>query len=86
MHTQISHQVQVAQGLHIDLPIEVCQDLGIKEGDLLQLVVINGEIHLQSRQQQIKQAQQLFKACLPVMKSSLADELVQERKVEANSE
>ena len=36
MHAQISHQVQVAQGLHIDLPIEVCQDLGIKEGDLLQ--------------------------------------------------
>ncbi|MCP5175004.1 MAG: AbrB/MazE/SpoVT family DNA-binding domain-containing protein [Moraxellaceae bacterium] len=86
MHTQISHQVQVAQGLHIDLPIDVCQELGIKEGDLLQLVVINGEIHLQSRQQQIKQAQQLFKACLPAMKSSLADELIQERKVEANSE
>ena len=45
MHT---HQVQVTQGWHIDLPINVCQDLDIKEGDVLQLVVVNGEIHLQS--------------------------------------
>ena len=83
---QLAHQVQVTQGLHIDLPIDICQNLGIKEGDLLQLVVINGEIHLQSRQQQIKKAQQLFKSCLPVMRTSFADELIQERKAEANSE
>ena len=80
------HQVQVANGSSVGLPPDVCQDLGIKEGDVLQLVVIDGEIHLQSRQHQIKKAQQLFKSCLPVMRTSFADELIQERKAEANSE
>lgn len=80
------HQVQVANGSSVGLPPDVCQDLGIKEGDVLQLVVIDGEIHLQSRQHQIKKAQQLFKSCLPVRLYSLVDELIQERKLEAKNE
>ena len=62
MHT---HQVQVTQGWHIDLPINVCQDLDIKEGDVLQLVVVNGEIHLQSRRHNIRKAQMLLEVIAP---------------------
>lgn len=80
-----THQVQVANGGSVGLPYQVCQDLGIKEGDVLQLVVIDGEIHLQSRQKQIKKAQQLFKHHF-VQSGSLVDELIQDRKVEAANE
>lgn len=82
MHT---HQVQVTQGWHIDLPINVCQDLDIKEGDVLQLVVVNGEIHLQSRRHNIRKAQMLYRNYLSE-NASLCDELIQERKTEAAHE
>ena len=77
-----THQVQVTQGWHIDLPINVCQDLDIKEGDVLQLVVVNGEIHLQSPTQHIRKAQQLFREYVS-QNTSLCNELIQERKIEA---
>lgn len=80
-----THQVQVTQGWHIDLPINVCQDLDIKEGDVLQLVVVNGEIHLQSRRHNIRKAQMLFRSYCP-KSTLLSDELMQERKIEAANE
>ena len=41
-----THQVQVTQGWHIDLPINVCQDLDIKEGDVLMLsCIFDGKVY-----------------------------------------
>lgn len=77
-----SCQVQVASGGYVGLPIEVCQNLDIKEGDVLQLVVVNGEIHLQSRRHHIRKAQLLFREYISE-NTSLSDELIQERKVES---
>jgi antitoxin component of MazEF toxin-antitoxin module len=79
MHT---HQVHVVGGCNVGLPFEVCRDLGIKDGDVLQLVVVNGEIHLQSPTQHIRKAQQLFREYVS-QNTSLCNELIQERKLEA---
>ena len=78
-------QVQVASGGYVGLPIEVCKDLDIKEGDVLQLVVVNGEIHLQSRRHNIRKAQMLYRNYLSD-NTSLCDELIQERKIDAAHE
>lgn len=78
-------QVQVASGGYVGLPIDVCKDLDIKEGDVLQLVVVNGEIHLQSRRHNIRKAQMLFRSYLSDT-TSLCDDLMQERKIEATHE
>ena len=78
-------QVQVASGGYVGLPIEVCKDLDIKEGDVLQLVVVNGEIHLQSRRHNIRKAQMLFRSFCS-KNTLLSDELMQERKIEAANE
>ena len=78
-------QVQVASGGYVGLPIEVCKDLDIKEGDVLQLVVVNGEIHLQSRRHNIRKAQMLYRNYCP-KSTLLSDELMQERKIEAANE
>ena len=78
-------QVRVASGGYVGLPIEVCNDLNIKEGDVLQLVVVDGEIHLQSRQHNIRKAQMLFRSYVSE-NTLLSEELMQERKIEAAHE
>jgi bifunctional DNA-binding transcriptional regulator/antitoxin component of YhaV-PrlF toxin-antitoxin module len=78
-------QVQVASGGYVGLPLEICKVLDIKDGDVLQLVVVNGEIHLQSRRHNIRKAQMLFRNSLSD-NTSLCDELIQERKTEASHE
>lgn len=77
-----SCQIQVASGGHIGLPPEVCQALHIREGDVLQLVVVDGEIHLQSRRHNIQKAQMLTRHYIAAG-TNLSEELMMQRKAES---
>ena len=80
-----SCQVHVSSGGYVGLPVDICKDLHIQEGDILQLVVVNGEIHLQTRQHNIRKAQALLRNYIPA-NICLSEDFMKERKVEARNE
>ena len=64
---------------------EPCQVLRLKTGDEVILLLEDGAIRLLTRSQAVKRAQELVKSYLPQGRS-LADELIDERRLEAENE
>jgi antitoxin component of MazEF toxin-antitoxin module len=67
------------------IPPEFCQALGLQTGDEVILLLEDGAIRLLTRSQVVKRAQELVKPYLPPGRS-LADELIVERRLEAENE
>lgn len=65
------------------LPPEVRQALDLKEDDSLLWEFADGEVHLTTRRHKMRKAQQLVRQYVPEG-ISLVDELVAERRAEAN--
>jgi AbrB family looped-hinge helix DNA binding protein len=76
-------QIQVSAGGRIVIPAEIRRKMGIDTGDLVILSYHDGHLHISTRKQRLKQAKALVKASCAGM-HSLADELLEERKAEAN--
>ena len=73
--------VQVSSGGYINLPESVRKDLYIQDGDTLQLKVVNGEIHLDTRRHHVRNAQNIFRQYIAA-DTCLSEELIQERRNE----
>jgi len=69
----------------ITLPIAYYQKLGVQPGDELILRLETGEIRILSPQSAIKRAQALIRQYVPE-EQSLSDELIQERREQAQDE
>lgn len=67
----------------IVIPVEIRRKMGIHSGDQLILSYHEGALHIATRKQRLQQAQALVKACVDNT-VSLADELIMERRAEAN--
>ena len=65
----------------ITIPAEYLQALGLQIGDEVILRLEDGEIHISTPQQAIKNAQDLLRRYLPEGRS-LSDELIAERRLE----
>ncbi|ESS66961.1 transcriptional regulator AbrB family [Methyloglobulus morosus KoM1] len=73
---------QVSPGGRIVIPAEIRRKMGIDTGDQVILSYHDGELHISTRKQRLQQAKAIVKAAtVPV---SLADQLVEERRAEAN--
>ena len=76
-------QSQVSAGGRIVIPADIRKLMGINTGDQVILSYHDGELHISTRKQRLKQAKALVKAsCAGI--HSLADELLEERKAEAD--
>ena len=78
----MSSTTQVSPGGRIVIPVEIRRKMGIDTGDQVILSYRDGELHISTRKQRLQQAKALVKASS--VADSLAEQLVQERKAEAN--
>lgn len=77
--------VQVGPAGRIVIPVVFRNAMGVKEGDRLLARVVDGELRLVSPRMAIKRAQQLVRELIPG-DDSLADELIADRRREAERE
>lgn len=73
---------QVSAGGRIVIPAEIRKQMNIRSGDQVILSYHDGELHIATRKQRLQQAKDIVKACAG--NSSLADELLEERRAESN--
>lgn len=73
---------QVSAGGRIVIPAEIRRLMDIHSGDQVILSYHDGELHIATRKQRLQQAKDIVKSCSG--KVSLTDELLEERRKEAN--
>ena len=73
---------QVSAGGRIVIPAEIRREMGINSGDEVILSYHDGELHISTRKQRLQQAKAIVKVCASHV--SLAEQLLEERRAEAN--
>ena len=79
------YRVRIGDGGRLVIPAHLRRELGLKAGDDVVLEVENGELRVRSLRDAIARAQALVRRYLPEGRS-LADELIAERRREAERE
>ena len=80
-----SHRARIGEGGRLVIPARLRTELGLRVGDDVILEVQNGELHVRSLKDAIARAQALVHRYVPEDRS-LADELIAERRREAERE
>jgi len=75
-------QAKMSEGGRVVIPIEIRKALGIQEGDVVLWELAEGEARLSTRRERLRRAQALVRQYVPA-DVSLTDELIAERRVEA---
>lgn len=78
-------KTRVGEGGRIVIPAEYRQALGLKVGDEVILRLEDDQVHILTLRQAIRRAQELVSRYVPQGRS-LADELIAERRLEAENE
>ena len=81
----MQNETKLAEGGRIVIPSEFRQALGMNTGDKLILFMEDGELHILTLQQAIKRAQEIVRRYIPEDRS-LVDELIADRRLEAENE
>ena len=77
--------VKIGQGGRIVLPAPIRKALGVTTGDDLILALSDGEVRMFTRREAIRRAQDLVRSYFPEGRM-LSEELIRERKIEADRE
>lgn len=80
-----SHRARIGEGGRLVIPARLRTELGLRVGDNVILEVQNGELHVRSLKDAVARAQALGRRYVPESRS-LADELIAERRREAERE
>jgi AbrB family looped-hinge helix DNA binding protein len=80
---RITETVRVLEGGRVVIPARFRRALGIAPGDMLFVEMQEGELRLATRRQSLARAKELARPFLPKDRS-LADELIAERRAEAD--
>jgi AbrB family looped-hinge helix DNA binding protein len=74
--------VKMSKGGRVVVPVEIRRELGMTEGGIVILEVVDGEVRLTTRVARIRRAQALVRRHVPAG-ASLARELIADRRREA---
>ncbi len=77
-------KTKIAEGGRVEIPVEYCRALQLKVGDEILVTLNNGEITIIPRKEALKRAQDIVSRYCS--SHSLADELIAERRQEAENE
>jgi AbrB family looped-hinge helix DNA binding protein len=77
--------MKMSDGGRVVIPSEIRKALGLKEGDTVLWELVDGEARLTTRLQRMRKAQELVRKYVPEG-VSLVDELIAERRAEAERE
>ena len=77
--------MKMSEGGRVVVPAEIRQALGLKEGDTVLWELKNGEALLTTRSARLRRAQEMVRKYVPEG-VSLVDELIAERRAEAERE
>jgi antitoxin PrlF len=80
-----AHRGRMVSGGRIQVPAEVRRILGIADGDPLIMEVVDDELRIRSHRASIQRIQAMVRAFVPAG-VSLADELIADRRREAENE
>lgn len=75
-------QAKMSEGGRVVVPLEIRKALGLQEGDTVLWELVDGEARLTTRRERLRRAQALVRQYVPEG-VSLADELIAERRAEA---
>ncbi len=80
-------QMKMSEGGRVVIPAEIRRALGLKDGDEVLFELREGEAVITSRRAAIRRAQRIFQQWIPREEGrSLVDELIAERRAEAERE
>lgn len=79
------YSMKMSEGGRVVIPAEIRKILGINDGDIVLWELIDGEARLTTKRERMRRAQALVREYVPEG-VSLVDELVAERRVEAERE
>lgn len=77
--------MKMSEGGRVVVPAEIRKALGLKDGDTVLWEMIDGEARLTTKLQRMRKAQELVRQYVPEG-VSLVDELIAERRAEAERE
>jgi AbrB family looped-hinge helix DNA binding protein len=77
--------MKMSDGGRVVVPAEIRRALGLKEGDVVLWELKDGEARLTTRRERLRRAQALVRKYVPA-DVSLSDELIAERRAEAERE
>jgi AbrB family looped-hinge helix DNA binding protein len=77
--------MKMSEGGRVVIPAEIRKALGLKDGDTVLWEMIDGEARLTTKLQRMRKAQELVRQYVPES-VSLVDELIAERRAEAERE
>lgn len=81
----LHERIHIGEKGRIVIPIEMREALGMKEGELLDLRVVDGELRIATRRARIRRAQERARRYIP-QGVLLSEELSAERREEARRE
>lgn len=77
---------RIVNGGRVVIPAEYRRALGVKEGDEVIIKLIDGEVHITTRLQELRRAQDIVAHYAGNDDKSWSDELINERRAEAKHE
>lgn len=79
------YSMKMSEGGRVVIPAEIRKTLGINDGDIVLWELVDGEARLTTKRERMRRAQALVREYVPEG-VSLVDELVAERRAEAERE
>ena len=80
------HPMKMSEGGRVVIPAEIRKALNVKDGDTVYWELMEGEARLTTKLSRIRRAQKIFQKYFPIGGPSVVDELIAERRAEAERE
>jgi bifunctional DNA-binding transcriptional regulator/antitoxin component of YhaV-PrlF toxin-antitoxin module len=77
---------KIVSGGRLQVPVSVRERLGLKDGDVVTMEVIDNELVIRTDRGGVRRAQELVRHLMPKDGTRLSDELIADRRREAENE